>query len=47
MSADEEKPLETLDDLNETLNELMDLGLIQAWPSRETRYAVKPDVRQN
>lgn len=44
---DSEKPLETLDDLNETLNELIDLGLVQAWPSRETRYSVRPDARDN
>jgi hypothetical protein len=34
----DEPRLETLEDLAETLVELQNHGLIEAWPSRETRY---------
>ena len=33
-----EAKVETLEDLDETLGELMALGLIQPWPSREQRF---------
>lgn len=43
----DEPALANLDDLDETLSELLALGLIQQWPSRETRFRAVADQRDN
>lgn len=36
--AGDRERLETLEDLDDVLGELVALGLVQAWPSRENRF---------
>ena len=43
----EEPKLETLEDLDETLLELMAMGIVQTWPSRENRFRAVKDQRDN